>query len=73
MKVKKTLVIVAPNVLAQLSGAYRVDKTAHTTTLTYLDGTKETVDTARLPNSLDWDSWFSIVGGVQSLREEAGR
>ena len=66
-----SIFISPPLIQARMTGAVRCIKNARHTTLVYEDSTEETVLTDKLPTTIDWENWFSIVGGIQSLRKTA--
>lgn len=64
-----TTTIIPPNIQAAMTGAVKCEKGDLQTTLFYEDGTTEPVRTSDIPDRIDWENWFSIVGTIQSLRK----
>lgn len=65
----KTEVIWPPKIHQLMTGVLLCEKGPETTRLIYPNGKTETVKTADLPATINWENWFSIVGGIQSLRK----
>lgn len=69
MKTLPPMSFCPPVIQARMTGAIWCKRDLHQTELTYEDGSTEIVNTGDLPATIDWQDWFSIVAGIQSLRE----
>lgn len=65
----KTQIIYPPKIQAMMTGAMVCERGPVNTVLIYTDGSKESVKSDALPNTINWEDWFSIVSGIQSLRK----
>lgn len=67
----KHTLIVPPSINAMLTGATMARVFPHFIELQYEDGTTETAKKSHpLMASIDYESWFSIVGCVQAAARE---
>jgi hypothetical protein len=69
MKAKQGTLIVYPNYIAGMLGVWAYFKTANDVTLKYTDGSEEYCLLSQMKNT-DWSNAFSVVSGVQALREK---